>query len=183
MDDEGSCGEVDEETSTTEATDSMFATNGVCVLWYFNFSTNYKIQVVKKSTMQHIAAWHWRSKDNDSTTPGISRKIMQKHFTPRTRRLVLTSQSQLRMHTALGDAFPSRAPEARHGFILNLLSTAAKENDHQVEDSEPSFTNTLQRVLGSKDTLEDVITFVCHSFNFYISYVMMWCSIFTDLVC
>lgn len=147
------------------------------------FYTNYEIQVVKKSSTPHTAARRRRSKDNDGTTPGISRKITQKHFTPRTRRLALTSQSHLRMRTALGDAFPPRAPEARRGFILDLLSTAAKENDHQVEDSEPSFTNTLQRVLGSEDTLEDVITFVRHSFNFYISYVMMWRSIFTDLVC
>lgn len=161
-DDEG--GNGGEEEEMTETTDSMFATNGVYFFLYsiLELSTDYRTQLVKKSTTQHTIGRHRRSKDKDaeSTNYTISRKITQKHFTPRTRRLALISQSHIRKRTALGDAFPPRAPEARRNFILDLISAAAKESDSQVEDSESSFTDTLQRVLGSEDILEDVITFV-----------------------
>jgi len=159
MNGEGSVGEEE-----NEATSSMFATNGVSFFWCLELSTNYEMQVVKKSTAQNTLAHCQRSKDKDveGTKLTISRKITQKHFMPRTRCLALISQSHLRMRTALGDAFPPRAPEARRSFILNLISTAAKKSDSQIEDSESSFTDTLQRVLGSEDTLEDVITFVSH---------------------
>ena len=158
---EGSIGEEEDEAAS-----SMFTTNGVSFFWYLELSTNYQMQVVKKSqsTAQNTLAHCQRSKDKDTEGAKLtlSRKVTQKHFMPRTRRLALISQSHLRMHTALGDAFPPRALEAQHSFILDLISTAAKESNSQIEDSEFSFTDTLQRVLGSEDTLEDVITFVSH---------------------
>lgn len=59
VDDEGirgedSRGEGDEETSTTEATDSMFATNGVCVLRYFNYSTLIMKSRWSRNQVRHI---------------------------------------------------------------------------------------------------------------------------------
>ena len=112
-----------------KATSFMFATNRVSFFWYLELFTNYEMQIVKKSTTQNTLAHCWRSKDKDAegTKSTISRKITQKHFTPRTRHLALISQSHLWMCTALGDVFSSRALEARWSFILNLISTATKE--------------------------------------------------------
>ena len=159
VNDEGSL-----EEGNDNATSSMFATNGVSFFGYLKPSTNTEMQIVKKSTQNISVSAHrrrFKDKEAEGSKTTMSRKITQKHFTPRTRHLALTSQSHLRMRTALGDTFPPRALQSRRNFILDLISTAAKESDSQMEDSENSFTDTLQRVLGSEDTLEDIITFVC----------------------
>jgi hypothetical protein len=107
----------------------------------------------------------FRSSCSRSVTPAfsaaskVSRKVTERHFTPRTRRLAIASKAHVRTRVVYhpsGPFNPVHGRMARMDFAWTTVKEAAANSD------DPQIKDAFKRASNSDERKKDLITFVRH---------------------